>query len=340
VFIDKLPGETETYKQKIAKRAPVVVNSAWENIAKPRGEKEHNTPANIRPLSDLQAVAKASKDETDHVFGHYKKAPEFKADVRNSSGKLTKKGNIHDAWAVEQERGKSAAYRKSSAKFWMKYLIVNDDDSSSKVESVKKINYAHHAIPEFEESTPKNDPATRIVEVVNEWLGDSKDGTTRIQRLFEIGRGWDAFNQSNEVYVQLFKKADPKEDRIFLWDMFLTLIHEYCHSLASGEYNTYANKLGGEYSPQGNALIEGVNTLLTEIVWTEARPRASRKEVREAVEPDAVKGKQPFDEKLLPLMPQGRYDTYDKALRLAQVVGIKNIYAAYFLGQVKLIGAK
>jgi hypothetical protein len=39
-------------------------------------------------------------------------------------------------------------------------------------------------------------------------------------------------------------------------------------------------------------------------------------------------------------MPYRRYDTYDKALRLVRVVGIKNLYGAYFLGDIKLIGGK
>src|SRR3569833_4257885 len=102
---------------------------------------------------------------------------------------------------------------------------------------------------------------------------------TQVQRLIEIGRGRDAFNVGREVFIQLFKNPNALEDRRFLWDMFLVLLHEYGHSLAHDKYNKYAEKLGGEKSPEGNALIEGVDSLLPEIVWPAARPRAAQDEV-------------------------------------------------------------
>lgn len=329
-FIDKLPGEKDTYQQKLDARAPDVVDESWNQIAKPRGVAEHGDPKKTHQLSELQNIANVSKDETDRVFGDYKKAPAFKADQRTKGGKLIARGNIHDAWADEQEKGKSAAYRKNSARFWMFYLLQNDG-------TVQDVNFKHHAQPAFDDKDkPLNDEAKKMEAVGNKILNDPG----QVQRLFEIGRGWDAFNVGREVFIQLFKNPNALEDRKFLWDMFLVLIHEYGHSLAHDKYNRYAEKLGGEKSPEGNALIEGVDSLLTEVVWTEARPRAALAEVRNKVEPEAVKAGLPFDEKLLPLMPHRRYDTYDKALRLARVVGIKNLYAAYFLGDVKLIGGK
>ncbi|HEX8921913.1 MAG TPA: hypothetical protein VF766_10575, partial [Pyrinomonadaceae bacterium] len=160
------------------------------------------------------------------------------------------------------------------------------------------------------------------------------------QRLFEIGRGWDAFNVSREVSIQLFKNPNSREDRRFLWDMFFTLIHEYLHSLADSKYRSYAEKKGGEHTTEGNTLIEGVDSLLTETVWANAKPRASQEEVRQAVEPDAVKANEPFDASLLPKMPHRRYSTYPNAVKLAGVVGINNLYAAYFYGDIRLIGGK
>jgi hypothetical protein len=46
-------------------------------------------------------------------------------------------------------------------------------------------------------------------------------------------------------------------------------------------------------------LIKGVDSLLTEIAWSNARPRTHLDKIRLAVDPDAVKGKLPFDESLL-----------------------------------------
>jgi hypothetical protein len=122
--------------------------------------------------------------------------------------------------------------------------------------------------------------------------------------------------------------------------MFFTLIHEYLHTLAHAKYSNYAEKLGGEHSTEGNTLIEGVDSLLTEIAWTNAHDRASSSEVREKVEQEAFKAGEPFDEDLLPTMPHRRYDTYTNAIKLVSVVGIRNLYAAYFQGKIDLIGGK
>jgi len=162
---------------------------------------------------------------------------------------------------------------------------------------------------------------------------------TNQQRLDEIGRGWDAFNTGRgNISLQLFKKNTPEKDRRFLWDQFAVLIHEYLHSLASKPYNDYADHLGGESTTEGNTLIEGVDSLLTETVWTHAKPRASLPEVRKKVEPEAFNKGEPFDASLLPDVTHRRYATYPNAVRLVSVVGTRNLYAAYFYGDVKLIG--
>lgn len=89
-------------------------------------------------------------------------------------------------------------------------------------------------------------------------------------------------------------------------------------------YNAYPEgKLGGEKDPRGNALIEGVDSLLTEAVWTSAHPRAPLQAVREKVEPDAVQQGLHFDENLLPTMPARRYDSFDRAMKLVDAVGIE-----------------
>jgi hypothetical protein len=89
-------------------------------------------------------------------------------------------------------------------------------------------------------------------------------------------------------------------------------------------------KLGGESDDRGNTLIEGVDSLLTEIVCAYARPRARLPEIRTAVEPDAVKAHLPYDDTLIPNVPAERYPSYDRAMKLVNVVGIENLYGAYF----------
>ncbi len=332
-FVQKLPGEKDSYDDQIRARAPKMVDEYYARFGAPRSEAVHSDKSKTHQLDELEKIANASAKETDRVFGNFKKAPAFTADQFNKKGVLTKSGNIHDAWLSEQAKAKSdPGYQARSADFWMFYLLENDNDST-RPETVQQIEFKHNASPELDKNKkPLNPEAKVIAEVGN------KHAKSDAKRLFEIGRGWDAFNIKGGVSVQLFKNPDTTEDRKFLWDMFFTLIHEYLHTLADGKYDTYANSLGGEHTAAGNTLIEGVDSLLTETVWTSARPRASQPDIRNAVEPDAVKAGEPFDASLVPESPWRRYSSYPQAVKLVSVVGIRNLYDAYFYGNVKAIG--
>ncbi|MBZ9935659.1 DUF4157 domain-containing protein [Mesorhizobium sp. BR1-1-16] len=331
-----LPGETDTYEDKIKKRIPGLIKAHHDAQAKSRTEVEHKDPTKSRSMNDMQVVANQAKDEVDLVFGHLYDASKFKAfqgDKRTPSGVLTKKGNLRDVWQVEQDRRKAnPQYEKASAKFWLFYLIQNDNDASAP-DSVANTNTAHDASPSFgDDSVALNDEAKAIRKVGDPFVISDK------RQLFEIGRGWDAFQQGGDIFIQLFKNASPVADRVFLWDMYFVLMHEYLHKLAAKAYHDYADDLGGEHSTQGNTLIEGVDSLLTEIAWSSAVQHAGTPEVRGKVEPDAVKAGLPFDINLLPKVPHRRYANYENAVRLAGVVGIHNLYAAYFQGRIDLIG--
>lgn len=327
-FVKKIPGEALEYKDKLMARAPKKVDEAWNGLAKNRQAADHVTK-NLHPLSELEVIANAAKTEVDLVFGDYKKAPAFTADKFDAAGKLVTRGTIHDVWQSEEAKKLAdPAHEQGSAEFWMFYLLQNDGE-------VKAINFKHNARPSLKEDhTPLNPEATDLAAAANARLAIPAEVT----RLFQIGRAWDAFNQSGQVSVQTFRGKTERDDRVFLWDMFFTLLHEYLHSLSAKRYRDLETKLGGEATDPGNTLIEGVDSYFTEIVWTHARPRASLKAVRDLVEPEYVKKGRPFDASLLPLMPHRRYANYDKAAKLVSIVGIKNLYAAYFLGNVEAIG--
>jgi len=329
VFKPKL-GDGSFYEDKIKARIPDLINEHHAIYGAPRSKKAHENKKLTRTMDDMQMIANKSKDEVDLVFSRFYdkgKVAAFQGDKRTKKGTLIKKGNLRDAWQVEEDRRKSdSTHTAGSAKFWLFYLIQNDD-------AIGVINLAHDASPSFGDgAVPKNDEAKLIRKVGDPFVKSEKT------RLFEIGRGWDAFEQDKDIFIQLFKKATPAEDRRFLWDMYFVLMHEYLHKLASKPYNDYAESLGGEHSTEGNTLIEGVDSVLTEVTWTNAAPRASLLNIRKVVEPDAVSAGLPFDATLLPVLPHRRYETYQQALRLLAVVGPNNLYAAYFQGRVDLIG--
>lgn len=330
-FVPKLPGEKQTYRDKLLARAPLLVNEKWNDLAKDRTAKEH-VAKNLHPLDELEVIANAAAKEVDLVFGSYKTAPPFKADKLSATGTVAKPGTIHDVWQSEQAKKLAdPTYPAGSAAFWIFYLLQNDDE-------VKAISFKHNASPSLKEDhTPLNPEGTDLAAAANARLAIPAE----VKKLFEIGRAWDAFNNAGQVSVQTFRGKTDEADRRYLWDMFFTLMHEYLHSLSEPDhYRKLESKLGGEGTDPGNTLIEGIDSYLTEIVWTQALPRASLPEVRGAVEPEYLKKGLPFDPSLLPAVAHRRYANYDKAAKLVSIVGIKNLYAAYFLGDIAAIGQK
>ncbi len=331
-FVDTLPEEKQSYGQKIEARIPGIVDESYKEKVGTHTEAEHDDVSKVHQLSELERVGKASQKETDRVFGKFKTGPEFKADKFDKKGKAVTRGNIHDVWQREQSRLKDDPnYKNQSAQFWMFYLIHNDDQ-------VQRINFKHNATPKFDQDgKPLNDEGKAVREVGNRFINTDDNA----KRLFDIGRAWTAFSGGGHISVQVFKNPDAREDRRFMWKSFYVMIHEYLHTLKDERYNTYAEKLGGEHTNEGGTLLEGVDSLFSETVWTSAKPRASQPEIREAVEPEAVQAGEPYDESLLPeVPPAGRYDTYRNAVKLAGAVGIRNLYGAYFYGDLKLIGGK
>jgi hypothetical protein len=329
-FVEQLPGETQTYTRKVEVRTPGLVDDAYKEHVGSRTEKEHDDPAKVHKLTELATIGKKSQSETDRVFGTFKKGPAFEADELSSTGTVSKRGTIHDVWQGAQEKlQKDPSYERQWARFWMFYLIQNDDQ-------IKSINYKHNAVPKLDENDdPLNDAGIAVRAAGDKYLSDD----AHARRLFEIGRAWPGFQGKGQVSVQIFKRPTAREDRRFLWKSLYILIHEYLHTLKEKKYEDYAHSVGGESTAEGSTLIEGVDTLLAETVWTSAKPRTSMPEIREAVEPEALKAGEPFDASLLPQVPpEGRYDVYRNALRLVAVVGIRNLYGAYFYGDIKLIG--
>ena len=157
------------------------------------------------------------------------------------------------------------------------------------------------------------------------WFNDAK------------GYGFIEQDSGEDVFVQLFKDPDEKKQRKERWGLLAMFIHEYIHRLAHEKYHHYADDLGGEASVQGSTLIEGVASLFAEIVWTETVVRASLKDLREVVEPKEFAAGAQFDASLLPEKPS-RYPAYVGAVRLISVVGLRNLYAAFFQGRTDLIG--
>jgi len=76
--------------------------------------------------------------------------------------------------------------------------------------------------------------------------------------------------------------------------------------------------------------------VLADIAWSNVSGRVMDPSLRTKIEgPDFAK--QPFDPATVPPGPR-RYPSFTEAMKVVNITGIQNVYAAYFLGQIKLIG--
>lgn len=322
------PGDPDSYLAKLRDATPKLIDAHWKQQVAHKGQAEHNDPTKVHALSELERIGTASKRETDAVFGQYKKGPPLKADTK------TMRGNIHDLFADTENRLKSMSegQKRDMARQLIGYFFQSDEEVSA-------INAVHNADPKFTPAgAPVNDEAKDQKKVVDE----STATPQAVKKLNEIDRGWDASAEAGQVNVQIFKKPDQATgalagpnvaDRDFLWDMFQTLIHEYLHTLAHPAYNSFAATFG-DSSNQFNTLIEGVDSLLDEVVWSAVAPRVADPTLRTDVEGSVFAALPPM---AVAPASRRRYASYSQAVKLVNVVGIRNLYAAYFLGDVAKI---
>lgn len=317
-FVSLLPGELKNYEEKLREFIPVMIDNLFTKLVVGKGPAEHADPAKVHSLKELEGIGNVSKRETDAVFGSYKTGPPLKADT------ATKRGNIHDLWADTQKElaGLTKGQRRSKARQLMFYFFQSNS-------GIQKINRAHNADPKF---SPSNTEGKALEKLADEFT----ETDAQVKKLNQIDRGWPASAGGGEINVQLFKKPTSDADRDFLWDMFQTLIHEYLHTLVHPNYRTFASSFGGRKSNQFNTLIEGVDSYLDEVVWTNIQPRVNDPALRKEIEGPVDSLKPPIEVKPA---SRRRYPSYTEAVKLVNIVGPRNLYAAYFLGETDKLGA-
>jgi hypothetical protein len=146
-----------------------------------------------------------------------------------------------------------------------------------------------------------------------------------------IDRGWPATAQGGVVRVQPFQGVTPADTRRGFWRSFQTLIHEYLHTITHRNYSAMVSMLPRD---QADTLDEGGTSLMTDKVWTSIFPEEIRANdaLRLTIEGSAM----PFDATVIP--PISHYSQITQARAIESLVGEENMRAAYFLGQVELLG--
>jgi len=307
------------YRTNLTTLINSVVDAQYASLAKDKG-KAHADPKNLHQLTDVAKAGVASKEKTDAVFGSYASGPAFDATT-----------NLRDRWATEEKKikdletksagggvaGKAADDKLAGIAKWRVQKIVNSN------RQVAALNSEYGAIV-------SRDPEKGIVkDVVDDIAGK------RGPELCEIQKGWPgaADPDTHEVFMQLFKSADAKENRKFMWQSFQTLVHEYIHTLNHSRYRDYSSKLSKTDPARGHTLREGATEYLTKTVLSTVSysDAALRKQVEGPYHDPGTVETPPV------------YGGYAQAVEAEQVVGVvgaSNMFAAYFLGEIELIGGK
>lgn len=317
-FVSEVDGET--YETRIRNYLTTWIDDTYDQIAMGHGEAEHADEANLFSFDIIAEVCNAAKDEVDELFGDYNTGPPFEKDV-----------NLFDQWTDENDdlAGMDEDQKKAKAKTLLEYAIQSDDDEGT----VDTINKKHNAI--INRTTIASGESEAEVTILDRVTTELAD--VHYVRLNEIDRAWPATASEGIIYMQRFRGETDLENRRILWDTFQTGIHEYIHTLADPAYEGAAVSFGGDETEEYNTMIEGTDSFLTEIVWTNVTPKVQSAELREKVEGPAYAA-QPFDPVTVPSIEGQRYPSYDQTERIVEIVGINNLYAAYFLGRIDLLG--
>lgn len=262
-------------------------------------------------------MAEVAKNETDKVFGQFydvgKRRPlEFAG--KGKSGKLS-------FWYDVQEQMRQQFGNDTVAKWQLFYYLKN-------IPELLAINDKYTANPIFDESGTAHGLEAEVQSaVVNKLAKDPEI----VRKSIATDRNWGGAAGKGKIFVDLFHSAEVDEDRRKCWDMFQTLVHEYLHTLVHKNYVDYADSFGDK-SVQSSTLHEGIDCVLDEVVWARVETKVREPGLRQVVEGNTNAKLPPID-----VPPPGRYASYPEAMRLVGLVGIQNVYAAYFLGLVDRI---
>jgi peptidoglycan hydrolase-like protein with peptidoglycan-binding domain len=272
-----------------------------------------NPAANFFTWSALEAPALAAKNVVDKVYGSNYGGAAAKPPLTKAGG------NLIDQWTdeVATNAGLTAAQKKAKAvdKVW--YLINSNCDA---------INNEHSAVPSAAAETAILTP------IVQRLVATAAD----VQTLLDLDIGWEGAQLSGKVYLQRFKSTDAdaakakEANRVHMWDLFETCIHEYIHTLAHPDYNVWAEhfRLAGDVT-RYNTLTEGFCDFFT----LNVRKDAALPAVQALVEGPYANGNPPAPD------ASGVYPSNVQAEQVVSIVGIRNAQAAYFGGKTRLMGS-
>ncbi|HEX7242043.1 MAG TPA: DUF4157 domain-containing protein, partial [Longimicrobiaceae bacterium] len=304
-FKPSIPGKG-TYDARLRAIVDAEIVSQYNSMGKGKAA-DHADPTKLYDWAGIEGIAVESQKAVDSVFGEYTKG-------RAVAPAPLKHGvNIFDAWddKVGQLAAGGKAKEDSSAEWRVEKILTGDD-------AVKALDAEHGAIQS------RAAEALIVDKVKTDMVAKYRT------ELIETHKGWPGYASGGKIFIQVFQAATDAGKRKDMWDFYQTFIHEYIHTLEHPDHVAYRGGLGQQKG--GFTLREGTTDYFTKIVWNSITiDDALRK---------TIEG--PFHDPLIktPIPGLNTYDESENAEKLAGVVGIRNVAAAFFLGKVDLIGKK
>ncbi len=264
---------------------------------------EHANAAKLVDWPEVDSLAGESAKAVDAVFGEYAHSAAPKHGV-----------NVFDAWDKKEADLKAGGVAKEDSEAnWRVFKILMGSDAA-----MVSLDKEHGAIKS------RTDEKKIVVRVQAALVAKYRT------ELIETDKGWPGFEDDGKTYIQRFQGDTPDSKKKARWKLYQTMIHEYIHGLESKEHVKYRT---GMTEQKGNkTLREGTTDYFTKIVWNGiVIDDALRKRIEGSLNDPKTK---------FPIPPLGTYPEAANAERLAGVVGLRNLAAAFFLGKIDLIGGK
>jgi hypothetical protein len=251
-FTSQLPGQAKDFRARMREAYHTDIAGFTRINVLDNRVAENRVPERLIPLEALGQIAEVGKAETDRVFGHLAVGRALTFDRPGHPGRL------HDQWeaADQQIKSLSPAGRRARARLeLMSYLTMGATAAAVMGE--------HRAVPRFDpDPALQNEEAQVISEVIDGLLNEDRI----IDQVLDLYRAWPGIARAGHVYLQRFRARDGRQNQRLRWKLLATSIHEYLHTEEHPRYIAYRHSLvKGTYAY--NTLVEGVVSLLTEIVW-------------------------------------------------------------------------
>jgi len=317
-FKEDLGPSSGKYGPRIKARLTALISSFHKSLFEDKEPLRADPGKNFHGWSVLEAPCKASKGVVDDLYDSNYGGGAAKPELTNAGG------NLIDQWTDEiaVNAGKTDPQKKAKAREKVEYLI----DSNCRT-----INTDHSAVPS------RAAEAAILKPIIDGFVsdGDPAIEAKKVQTMLELDIGWEGAQLDGKVYLQQYKSTASdanmakEENRVQMWGLFQTCIHEYIHTLAHPDFNTWAQKFrNAKDKTRYNTLIEGFCDFFT----LNARKTIDYKKVQALVEGPYANGNPPAPDE------SGVYPSNVEAERVVGIVGIKNAQAAYFGGKVDLMG--